>query len=253
MKFSYEYVKEYIELKIGYKLLSEEYIDSRTKLKLKCEKDHIFKATFDNIKNNNTRCMKCVKYELGLKYKHDFNYIKSYFNKYNYKLTSEIYINSKIKLNLICPKGHKCQINYNNFKSGTRCKICKYEKHSEQFSGENNPAWKDDRESLKIIKRLRKSFSRSWIRNNMKHDNNYNKFLLNPNEYHLDHIIPISAFSELFKDKNFNETKLKKIVNHKRNLQLLTEKENLKKSIKFKQEDLDKYIKIHYYKGIILC
>ncbi|MFW6377676.1 MAG: hypothetical protein ACOCZ5_03420 [bacterium] len=41
-KLTYEHVKSYIESFEGYKLLSEEYENNRTKLKIQCPEDHTF-------------------------------------------------------------------------------------------------------------------------------------------------------------------------------------------------------------------
>lgn len=59
-KFTYEEVNQFIN-KENYVLLSKEYINSQTKIKIKCDKDHIFDMTFDSFKNNNQRCPICYK------------------------------------------------------------------------------------------------------------------------------------------------------------------------------------------------
>lgn len=53
-----------------------------------------------------------------------YNYIKASFEKEGYTLLSLEYKNAKIKLNYICPKGHKHSISWNNWKSGYRCPYC---------------------------------------------------------------------------------------------------------------------------------
>jgi hypothetical protein len=58
-RFDYKDVKNYIESFEGYKLLSEEYIGSNTKLKIQCSEGHIFKMTFACFKNRGQRCPKC--------------------------------------------------------------------------------------------------------------------------------------------------------------------------------------------------
>ena len=60
---TYEEVKEYIE-NCGYKLLSKEYINNHTKLKLKCPKGHIFELRFNDFKNGQ-RCRQCFNEWLG--------------------------------------------------------------------------------------------------------------------------------------------------------------------------------------------
>ncbi len=59
IKYTYEFVKEFIENKNG-KLLSEDYNGKVSKLKIKCNIcNYIWKATFGCLKNNNTWCPKC--------------------------------------------------------------------------------------------------------------------------------------------------------------------------------------------------
>lgn len=56
---TYEYVKKYIENE-GYELLSNQYINNRTKLLLKCPYcKNKFKVHFNNFKDSKSRCPKC--------------------------------------------------------------------------------------------------------------------------------------------------------------------------------------------------
>ena len=66
-KLSYDYVNNYIEER-GYKLLSKEYINSNTKLKLLCPDNHEWEVIFKNFMDKTTkgglvisgvRCMRC--------------------------------------------------------------------------------------------------------------------------------------------------------------------------------------------------
>lgn len=57
-KFSYKYVKEYIE-SFGYKLLSKEYNGICDKLLLKCPFGHQYYVSFNNFKNSGCRCPIC--------------------------------------------------------------------------------------------------------------------------------------------------------------------------------------------------
>lgn len=57
-KYTYEEVKEYIENE-EYKLLSEEYINNITKLKILCNNNHIFEMDFNHFKNRSQRCPYC--------------------------------------------------------------------------------------------------------------------------------------------------------------------------------------------------
>lgn len=52
------------------------------------------------------------------------DYVRDQSKIYGYELLSEEYKNAKEKLHFKCDKGHDCYINWNNFKSGKRCKDC---------------------------------------------------------------------------------------------------------------------------------
>lgn len=55
---TYEFVKSYIELQ-GEKLLSKEYVNNRTPIKIECKKGHIYYPHFNNFKDGNSRCPQC--------------------------------------------------------------------------------------------------------------------------------------------------------------------------------------------------
>jgi len=58
---TYESVKEFIEDK-GYFLLSDEYKGVFDKLKIKCDKGHVYESHFGNFKNCGNRCPECGKH-----------------------------------------------------------------------------------------------------------------------------------------------------------------------------------------------
>lgn len=105
-------------------------------------------------------------------------------------------------------------------------------KNLKKNSGENAKNWNPNREELKLVQRLRKSFGRMWVINNMKHDPNYNDMLLNKNKYNVDHIIPVSIFRDIVVEYDLDPDIIRTIINKKENLQLLTKEENTIKSNK---------------------
>ena len=125
-KFTYEEVKEYIE-SFGYELLSTEYINNKQKLLVKCPNPNhkSYEVRFDNFKDNNRRCPYCANEARRNKIKIDYQEIKEYIESFGYKLLSTEYNNAHEKLKMICPFGHKCEINWNNFKSEKRCPYCR--------------------------------------------------------------------------------------------------------------------------------
>lgn len=74
---------------------------------------------------------------MGKKYKinyssikrHDIEYIKQYFNKFNYQLLSQEYKNNyQTNLSIRCPNGHVYEVKFKNFQYGSRCPICRINK-----------------------------------------------------------------------------------------------------------------------------
>ena len=96
---NYDVVKKYIEDK-NYKLLSEEYINNRTKLKLQCPKGHIFDMCFSNFKTGQ-RCPICAK-ENNLKriqsQRLKYEDVKKYIESQGDVLLSTVYISACEKL-----------------------------------------------------------------------------------------------------------------------------------------------------------
>jgi hypothetical protein len=72
----------------------------------------------------------------------DINLIKNEFKKEGYILISTEYINSRTKLEFMCPNGHKHSIKWNHWKSGHRCGRCCgnidvcYDDIKQSFNGE---------------------------------------------------------------------------------------------------------------------
>ncbi|KKN59903.1 hypothetical protein LCGC14_0537280 [marine sediment metagenome] len=109
-----------------------------------------------------------------------YEFIKSEFENENYQLLSDDYINARIKLDYICPKGHRHSITWNRFQSGRRCWYCANEKLSERqkgkgnsmygvhLCGEKNPNWKDG------ISLDRKEYRKQY---HLDHKEKYNEFM----------------------------------------------------------------------------
>lgn len=129
LRHDYEYVKEYIGF-FGYELLSEEYINSLTKIQLRCPLGHIYKTTFNNFKNHKMRCPHCSTH-----ISYSYEYIKEYIESFNYKLLSEKeeYLHTNTNLILQCPKNHITKtMTFSRFRQGHRCKKCADEELGEK-------------------------------------------------------------------------------------------------------------------------
>ena len=85
-KFSYQDVKEYIE-SFGYKLLTTEYNNCDTKMKMTCPNGHTVERTFTSFKHSQ-RCQICDNKNI----KHTIGYVKNYIESYGYKLISKKYV-----------------------------------------------------------------------------------------------------------------------------------------------------------------
>lgn len=235
-KFTYEYVKEFIEA-VGYTLLSTEYINIQSKLEMICPEGHHCNMIFNNFKNNGARCAECA----GLK-KYTLEYIKEFLEAVGYKLLSKEYIEIHSKLKIQCPDDHITEMVFHSFKKGHRCRDC----YLINNFGENNPNWNSNREELEITNRIRKRFNTKWGLENMKHDPKYHSYCANPDKYHIDHILPIAGFRDFLVEQNLDEKRIKRIANHKRNLQILLKSDNSKKHSKYNPKKLQEYIDRYY-------
>ena len=126
-KYSYEYIKEYVE-NFGYILLSTEYKNNLTKLLIKCPKGHEYEVSFSNFKNNKSGCPYCAGNA-----RYSYVEVKEYIESFGYKLLSQEYTNAREKLKLQCPEGHIWEVRFYSFKNnGTRCFHCKVKERSEK-------------------------------------------------------------------------------------------------------------------------
>ena len=95
--FNNEEIKEYIE-SFGYTLLSKEYKNNKTELKIQCNDcGKIFYMRFNNFKDGKHRC-ECKSKPLVLTYE----YVKSYIESYGYQLLSKEYKNNSTYLLVWC-------------------------------------------------------------------------------------------------------------------------------------------------------
>jgi len=117
-------IEEYrkIALEKGGKLLSEKYINSRTKLLWECSKGHQWYATAGAVKNTKCWCPRCSGTQHGnIKEMHELAVRRGG------KCLSEVYINSKSKLEWQCSKGHVWKATPNNIIRKRWCRICSNE------------------------------------------------------------------------------------------------------------------------------
>lgn len=140
-KLSFELVKQVFE-EYGYTLVSNFYVNSKTKLKTICPNNHIYMTTYTNFKHRGRRCNKCYFKRLGDLKRLDFNYVKASFESEGYTLLTTTYNNVDQKLDFICPNNHRHSISFHNWYSGWRCVKCRDLRHSIICSGDNHPLWR---------------------------------------------------------------------------------------------------------------
>jgi len=112
-----EGIKESFEQE-RYTLLSDEYINCNTKLFYICPEGHKHKISLSKW-NAGRRCPYCSK-----KIKNTIENVKTSFEQEGYILLSKEYIGNGIKLDYICPEGHRHNTSWSNWASGWRCPHC---------------------------------------------------------------------------------------------------------------------------------
>lgn len=130
-KLTYEYVKTFIENKSNGKceLLSKDYKNSISLLKLKCKCGNIFYAKFNKLKKSQLICKECVNKQFSEKYRHDIQTIKDFIKEMGCEYVGGEYINVKSLLTIKCKCGNLFQKSFLHFKRGQiYCLECSKEK-----------------------------------------------------------------------------------------------------------------------------
>jgi hypothetical protein len=131
-RYTIEEVQNIFELE-GYKLISTEYKGANAPITCICPNGHEWVVKFSSFNTSNHRCYFCYdRKQLS------FDEVKKAFEDEGYILLETEYINSKTKMNYICPRGHKRSTIWNIWRSGCRCPVCNYIDHS----GPNASNWK---------------------------------------------------------------------------------------------------------------
>ena len=121
-RLTIEQVRAFFEQE-GYILLSKNYENSCNKLTYLCPKGHRGLMSWTTFKGGH-RCFTCS-YEIRKsKNKKDLGEIKQYIEQQGYQCLTQLYVNNRQKLDLICPKGHEWHPTWNSFNTGRRCAVC---------------------------------------------------------------------------------------------------------------------------------
>jgi hypothetical protein len=117
-------IKNYIE-NCGGKLLSDKYVDSKTKLEYVCAFcGSASEATYTQIRQSSTNCQNC-RYErssiaLGKRY----DDVYKFYESRGCKLISKEYKNNKSVLEFVCKCGNKDKKSYVKFQRNPQCRVC---------------------------------------------------------------------------------------------------------------------------------
>jgi len=113
-------IKEFVKLKNDGKLISKSYENAISKLIFKCKENHIFKATWSNVKHGDRWCPIC---RGGVK--KDLKEIKLYVKeKYNGECLTINYKNQETKMIFKCKEEHEFERTWREIKRDIWCSRC---------------------------------------------------------------------------------------------------------------------------------
>lgn len=116
-KLSKDFVSSFIKNKGG--ILITDYKNNSSKIKIKCDKGHIWDTTFHNLKDQGQWCPHCARNA-----KFDINYVKKFICEKGGECLSDEYINSKSKLKFKCKNGHVWESRFDSIRQGKWCPRC---------------------------------------------------------------------------------------------------------------------------------
>jgi len=123
-KISYEQVKYSIE-KDGYVILTDKYVNCKTKIMVQCSSGHQYNTTFDNF-SSGYRCKQCgIKKNSDIK-RHSVDFLLEIIRKSDVRLISDVgeYVNNNTRMIFECASGHIYNSTMASFIKGCRCKTC---------------------------------------------------------------------------------------------------------------------------------
>lgn len=141
LKLDIKYVKKFVDSNSRCKLISTEYLNSRTPMKFECQCGEIFETTFNSFNNQNQRqCTTCGIKIRADKRKSDLDDITMFIkDNSDCELLEDEYINVDTKMKFRCGCGEIFYTTFNNFKyfNKNKCDKCTLK----SVSGENNYNW----------------------------------------------------------------------------------------------------------------
>ena len=105
------------------KCLSNRYVNCKSFLKWRCDKNHTWQATLDSVKHSNRWCPKCWK----IKIQPTIDQLNKIAQSHSGKLLSTVYKNNTTKMKWRCKEGHEWLSSSASVKnSGSWCPNCRY-------------------------------------------------------------------------------------------------------------------------------
>lgn len=134
--------------KRGHTLLDENYVSSTTPLYFRCSKGHTGKISLDNLKRGKG-CKRCAIEKRAQTDRHDYDFVKKFFEEVGCTLTSNSYDNQLQKLEFVCKCGKKGVRSFNKFRIRPYCLACGHQKLLGKNNHNYNPELTDDERVLK--------------------------------------------------------------------------------------------------------
>ena len=162
-KYTIEEVREYFEAH-GAKLISTEYNNMKSSdLKYICPRGHNAIGSFYGFTLSHG-CYECRNEKIGESQRHDYKFVKKFFEENGCKLLSTTYKNSTHqKLKYVCVCGNaSAEIRFCHFKQGIRCQECRKKLMSEILSGENHYNYNPDISDEDRVRRRIDDTYREW-------------------------------------------------------------------------------------------
>ena len=126
-KLTYEEVKKYINSK-NCELLETNYVNSSTKMKIRCSCGNIFIKDFNHFKRGQDTCPSCSLDRCKNKNKLSYKEVSEYISSHGCLLLSNDYNNNLEKLKIRCQCGNIFYKDFSHFKRGqNRCPKCGHE------------------------------------------------------------------------------------------------------------------------------
>jgi hypothetical protein len=125
-KLDYDFIKNLFEER-GYKLLSKEYINNKSKLSYVCSQGHNRDIMFKDFKRGKG-CLICSIDRISKSRRKVYSEIVQSFEKEGYTLLTKVYDKCDQLLDYLCSKNHKHKISWHNWNAGYRCPKCYHER-----------------------------------------------------------------------------------------------------------------------------